>query len=72
MANETGNSAVLKYAIKILYILDVMLISYDRIRQNQGFPQGVTEEQFDKLGDFYIKKALEIDKENNLLSHRKR
>lgn len=50
------------------YILDVMLISYDRIRQNQGFPQVVTEEQLDKLGDFYIKKALEIDKESNLLS----
>jgi hypothetical protein len=57
---------------KLLYILDVMLISYDRIRQNQRFPQVVTEEQLDKLGDFYIKKALEIDKENNLLSHRKR
>lgn len=25
------------------YILDVMLISYDRIRQNQGFPQVVTK-----------------------------
>lgn len=52
----------------IAYILDIMLISYNRIRQNSGFPQVVTEEHLDDLGKNYINRIYEIDAGYNLLS----
>lgn len=58
----------------LAYILDVMLISYDRIRQNSGYPRVVSEEQLNNLGEQYTKKAFELDKslelseKKNLLS----
>lgn len=50
------------------YMLDVMLISYDRIRPNKGFPQVVTEDNLDKLGKKYTQKSFELDKQHSLLS----
>ena len=52
----------------ISYILDIMLISYNRIRENHGFPQVVTEKQLNELGKKYIKKVGELDKQKNLLA----
>lgn len=52
----------------IASILDVMLISYNRIRQNQGYPQVATEEQLNELGETYIGRIYELDKGYNLMS----
>lgn len=52
----------------ISYILDIMLISYNRIRQNHGFPQVVTEEQLNDLGKVYIDQIHKVDAIYNLLS----
>lgn len=51
----------------IAYLLNIMLISYERIRENQGYPQLITEEQLNKLGKIYINQVQIIDSKNNVL-----
>lgn len=52
----------------ICSLLCVMLITFDRIRPNRGYPKMVLEEQLDQLGKEYIHKSLEIDRTVNLMS----
>lgn len=52
----------------IAYVLDVMLISYNRIRENHGYPQVVTEEQLNELGKLYINRIHKLDTEYNLMN----
>lgn len=79
MMNDIGTEisySVMKEAIEnaepgdleaLSYILDIMLISHNRIRQNAGYPVVVTEKQLDYLGELYTKKIFELDKSNNIL-----
>ena len=51
----------------ITYLLDVMLISYNRIRENHGYPQVVTEDQLADIGQLYLSRFLDLDSKHNLL-----